>query len=142
MVLRPAPSQNMIVRRPAVPEAVQPDAGQAAARELVHLVEAHAMPLVDHHRIERGVERAGAGGDVEERHRLVQVVHDLRVEVVVRLHGVLAEREGHADLVAVVVVRDVLAPVDERRRGQLGIRLAVAPEVDHAGCGRRLRAPA
>jgi hypothetical protein len=110
---------------------VRPDARQVAARELVDLVVGHAVPLVDHQRVERGVVRPGAGGDVDERHRLVQVVRDLRVVVEVGLQHVAAEGEGEAHVVAVVVVRDVVAPVDERRGRDVRVRRAIVPEVDH-----------
>ena len=43
----------------------------------------------------------------------VEVVHDDRVEVEEDLHDVLAQLQGQAEVVAVVVVGDVLAPVDE-----------------------------
>ncbi len=62
----------------------------------------------------------------------MQVVDDLRVEPEERVGDVLTERQRHADLVPVVVVHHVVPPVDERRRGQVGMRLAVVPEVDLA----------
>ena len=71
----------------------------------------------------------GAGRRVEIRLRLVQVVHDRRLPLELDLGHVLGEREHLAHAVAVVVVRDVLAPVHQRRPLLAGL-LAVVVGVD------------
>src|SRR2546430_4669269 len=47
-------------------------------------------------------------------HRLVQVVNDLRMKIEIRLQDIAAEGERKTHVVAVVVVRDVVAPVHQR----------------------------
>ena len=102
-----------VVRGPAVVEALGPDAGDAQLGQLVDLAVGQEVPLVDGDGVEPGVVGAGARRDVEVGDGLVEVVHDEGVEVEEDLHDVLAQLEGQAEVVAVVVVRDVLAPVEE-----------------------------
>src|SRR3954451_6700723 len=66
------PGPHHVIRRPAVVKTVRPDAGQPALGQLLHFMPGHALPLVDDERIDRRIVRTGAGGDVHERHRLVQ----------------------------------------------------------------------
>ena len=120
-----------VVRRPAVVEAVRPDAGHAALRHLLDLVIGERLPLVDDDRIEPRVVRTGAGRGVEERHRLVQVVKHRRMIVEKRRHLVARQRQRHAQAVAVVVVRDVLAPVDQTGSAFAFVRLAIVVKIDH-----------
>ena len=129
-----------VVRRPAVVEAVRPHAGQAALRELVDLLIGERVPLVDHDRVELVVVRAGAGARVQERHRLVQVVHDRRVPVQKAVHHVLRELLRQHHPVAVVVVRGVLAPVDERHAARPELeRPRLACTASTSGRARPLR---
>ena len=121
-----------VVRRPAVVEAIRPHARQSALRQLLHLVPRHPLPFVDDERIDGGIVRTGAGGDVHERHRLVQVVEDLRVKVEERMQHVAAQRERQPEVVAIIVVGNVVAPVDERRNGTIRIGVAPAREIELA----------
>jgi hypothetical protein len=70
----------------------------------------------------------------------VQVVQDLRVHVEERRQHVLRKLQTLADAVAIVVVRDVFAPVDHRRRRLIRLlRRAGCPPADR---GLRLRSSA
>ncbi len=105
-----------VVGRPAIIEAVRPHSGQPAARELHDLLIGEGVPFVDDDRVELVVVRAGSGAGVEERHRLVQIVGDGRVPLQERLDEVLGELLRHYHPITVVVVRRILAPVDEAHR--------------------------
>ncbi len=107
-----------VVRHPAVVVVVGPHARHAALGQLHDLGLREQPPLVDLDRIDDGVVGPGPGGRVEQRHRFVQIVPDLRVPLEERLQHHLREAQADADAVAVVVVLDVLAPVDHRRRRQ------------------------
>ena len=68
--------EQRVVRRPSVVEAVSPDPGKSAARQLGDLLIRERVPLVDDDRIVLIVVRAGAGARVEKRNRLVKIVND------------------------------------------------------------------
>jgi hypothetical protein len=104
-----------VVRRPAVVEVVRVDAGHAERRHVGDFLVGQPVPLVDHDRVEPRVVRAAAGRRVQVRRGLVQVVQHRRVPVEERAHDVLRERELQRHAVPVVVVRHVLAPVQQPR---------------------------
>ena len=123
------------VQAPGLAVAPRPDAGHAERRQRLHLVERGLEPLVDRDRIEVDVVRPRAVPGVQQRDRLVQVVHDLRVVLVEHpVHG-LRDLQRLLVRVAVVVVEDVVAPVRRRHLRQvlvvrLALEVAVEP-VDH-----------
>ena len=102
--------EGEIARRPHVDEGVRPDAGHAVLGELGHLEVGEPRHLAVQDRIERRILRRLTAERVEERHRLVQVVHDGRMPLQIPV-----EHRPHRHLrvidVAVVVVKDVFAPV-------------------------------
>ena len=109
--------EREIAGRPHVDVAVRPHAGHAVLRHLRHLEVRHHRQLAEEDRIEIRILRRLAAEGVEQRLRLMQVVHDRRVPLQIPV-----EQRPHAHLrvvdVAVVVVEDVLAPV---RHADLGI---------------------
>ena len=110
--------EHQVPRRPRVERAVREHAGHAEPRHLLHVVPADQLPLVGQQRVDPRVVRAVADRVVVEvRHRLMQVVQHLRLPVDVGVEDILRQLERHPHRVAVVVVRDVLAPVEEWRRG-------------------------
>ena len=102
--------EREIARRPHVDEAVRPHPGHAVARQLRHLEVREPRQLAVDDGVEQGVLRGLPAEGVEERHRLVEVVHHRRMPLQVPV-----EHVPHAPLrvvdVAVVVVEDVLPPV-------------------------------
>jgi hypothetical protein len=107
--------EEHVVRRPAVVEAVRPHARDAALRHLHHFGLGQEPPLVHGDRIQGLVVGAGAGGRVQVVRRLMQVVHDRRMPFEEEAVHVLRQLEHLPDVVAVVVVRDVLPPVHQRQ---------------------------
>ena len=103
-----------VVQSPRLAESPGPDARHAEGRERLDLVERGLEPLPDRDRVQVRVVRARAVPDVEERDRLVQIVHGLRVVVVKHpVHG-LGQLQRLLMRVAVVVVEDVVPPVGRR----------------------------
>jgi len=121
--------EEQVVRRPAVVEAARPDAGDAALGHLADLVLGEHPPLVGDHRVEVHVVGPGPGRDVEVGDRLVEVVQHGRLPVEEGPQHVLGQREADPETVAVVVVRDVLAP--PRQRQGLPRLLLEVEIVDH-----------
>ena len=120
-----------VVEPPRLAEAPGPDARHAERRQALDLVERGLEPLGDRDRIEVHVVRAGAVPRVEQRDRLVEVVHGRRVVVVEHPVDGLRQLQGLLVRVAVVVVEDVEAPVRRRSLGQVlpvGLALEVAVE--------------
>ena len=113
-VVQVADGENGVVRRPPVVESVRPDARQSAARELGYLLIRERVPLVDDDGVVLVVVGSGAGACVQEWNRLVKIVKNRRLPVQVRRHDVLRQLLRYDDRVAVVVVRGVLAPVQQR----------------------------
>ena len=102
--------ERQVAWRPHVDEAVGPDAGHAVAGQLGHLEVREPRQLAVDDGVEQRVLRWLSAERVEERDRLVQVVHHRRMPLQVPV-----EHVPHAPLrivdVPVVVVEDVLAPV-------------------------------
>ncbi len=105
---------EQVVRRPPVVERPGPHAGHAALGQFRHFVLRQHPPLVGQHGIDGHVVRAGAGRGVQVVRRFMQVVHHRRVPLEVGAQERVREIQAEAQAVAVVVVRDVLAPPDER----------------------------
>ena len=115
-----------VVRRPPVVEVVRPYAREAALGQLGDLLEGELVPFRDHDRIELAVVRAGAGGRIEKRNRLVQVVQDGGVPGEEGVHHGAGQHLRHDDAIAVVVVGRVLAPIDQGRADvSVGLPVAV-----------------
>ena len=106
--------EGEIARRPHVHEAVRPHAGHAVLGELHHLEVGKRRQFAVHDRIEIGILWRLPGERVEERHRFVQVVHHRRMRLQVP-RQVRTHRHLRVVDVAVVVVKDVLAPVRRSR---------------------------
>ena len=117
--------EREVAGRPHVDVAVRPDAGHAVFRHLRHLEVRHHRQLAVEDRIEVRVLRRLAAEGVKQGLRLMQVVHDRRVPLEVPV-----EQRLHLDLrvvdVAVVVVKDVLAPVGHARAGRAALGLVDA----------------
>ncbi len=125
--------EHQVAGRPGVERAVREGTGHPELRQLAHVVVPEHLPLVCEDGIDPRVVRPVADGVVVEvGHRLVQVVQHLcllpdeGVEHVARQ----GQRQPHA--VAVVVVDDVLAPVDDLRPVVLGMREVPVVDVDLA----------
>ncbi len=118
-----------IVGDPAIVEAIGEDAGDALFGGVDDLGFGEQPPLIDGDGIERGIVGAGAGGGVEIGLGFVEVVEDGGVPLEHAGGDVLGEVEVLAHAVAVVIVRDVLAPVHERGARLFGF-LAVVVGVD------------
>ena len=108
-------------------------AGHAELRHLLHVVPAEQLPLVGQDRIDPGVVRAVADRVVvEERHRFVQVVQHLGVPAEIGVEHVARQVQRQAHRVAVVVVGDVVTPVQQRRRRLAGIGAMPVVQIHHA----------
>jgi hypothetical protein len=134
--------EHHVARVPAVEEVVRPDARHAERRQPRHLVVRDPLPLVARDGVDVRVVRAGPGGDVQERHRLVQIDADGVAPLVEQVHHLLRQPQRHLEAVAIVVVADVLAP--ERRAGdpvipRLHLRTVQPVPVHHAVAPVRLR---
>ncbi len=125
--------EHQVAGRPRIERPVSEHARHAEARHLLHVVPADELPLVRHQRIEPRVVRAVADGVVVHvRDRLVQIVQHLRLRVDVLVEDVLRELERHAHRVTVVVVTDVVSPVDRVRRHLSRVGLLPVVDVHHA----------
>ena len=62
----------------------------------------------------------------------MQIVHHLGLPIDVGVQDIFGKLERHAHSVAVVVVRDVLAPIDEPGEKFLGMREVPFVDIDHA----------
>ena len=107
--------ETQIARRPHIDERVRPHAGHAVADHLRHFEIGEDRHLGVEDGVERRILRRLPAERIEQRLRLVQVVHDRRMPFQVELQPV-----GHRHLrvidVAIVVVENVLAPVRRPRR--------------------------
>src|SRR2546421_233550 len=121
-----------IVGSPAVVEAVSPDADDAALGHLLNFVIGHLLPLSDDDGVEPGVVRTSAGHDVEIRNGLVEIVHDGGMPVEKGLEHVAGESETDTQVVAVIVMGDVVSPPDERIGWLVGMLLVLHVDVNHA----------
>ena len=123
---------EQIIGRPAVVKTVSPDADDAALGHLLNFVIGHLLPFTDDDGIEPGVVRTSAGHDVQIRYRLVEIVHDGRMPVEVSLEHVAGEREADTQVVAVVVVGNVVSPPDEGIGRLVGVLFVLHVNVNHA----------
>ncbi len=118
-----------VVGRPSVVKSVGPHTGHAPLGHLLDLMIGQKVPLIDEDRINPRVIRTRARRGVEEGDRFMQVMQHLRMPFEEGPHHVSAEGERQRHHVAIVVVRHVLAPVDQAGRGLIGVRLAVVVEI-------------
>ena len=125
--------EHEVAGAPGVEVAVGEDAGHAEVLHLRDVVPAEFGPLVGEQRIDPGVVRTVAHGVVvEEGHGFVQVMQNLRVPVDVGVEHVARQVECHAHGVAIVVVGNVVAPVEQVRPLLVRVGLVPAIDVDHA----------
>ena len=131
--------EEHVVRHPAIVEAIRPHARHALLRHFHHVVLGHIPPFVDGDGIELFVVGAGARGHIEQRLRFVQVMQNRRMPLVGQVAHVLRELEVLAHAVAIVVMRDVLAPVRRRQieSGALSVAGAVHNLVATVGLNDR-----
>ena len=120
-----------IVRRPAIIEAMRPHPRHAALSHLFDFVIGEQIPFIDHDWIEPGIVWTSPGRGVKKRHRLMQVMENRRMIFQKRLHLIARKRERHSQSVAIVIVGDVVAPVNERRGSLVRIGFAVVVGIDH-----------
>ena len=114
-----------VAGRPAVHEGMRVDAGHAPLGHLRQLEVREEGQLGEENRIEVRILRRRAAVGVEQRLRLVQVVHDRRVRGEVPV-GDGAHRHLRQVDVAVVVVEDVLAPIRHARHATAAATSATA----------------
>ncbi|MCG3160993.1 MAG: hypothetical protein JMDDDDMK_02089 [Acidobacteria bacterium] len=108
--------EHQITRRPGVERAVSEDAGHSEFVHLADVVPADQMPFVGQYRINPRV--VGLIADrvvVKVRHRFVQVVQHLRPPIRECVEHVSRQLQRHRHRIAVVVVRDIMAPVNQPR---------------------------
>src|SRR5207253_4822033 len=70
--------------------------------------------------------------DVEIGNGFVEVVHDRGVKLEISLEHVAGESEGNAEIVAVIVVRNVVPPPNERIGWFIRMLLVLEIDVHHA----------
>ena len=115
--------EHQITGRPGVEVTVSKDSRHAKARHLLHVVPADHLPLVGEERIEPRVIRAVANGVVVEvRNRFMQVVEHLRLPTEIGVEDVLRQLERERHRIAIVVVADVVSPVEQRGIGVSRVR--------------------
>ena len=125
--------EHQVARRPGVEHAVRENAGHAELGHVRDVAPADHFPFVGENRIDPGVEGAVARGVVVKiGNGFVQIVQHLRFPIHVGVQHVFGELERDAHGVAIVVVRDVLAPINQRRIEILGMRQMPAIDVHHA----------
>ncbi len=88
------------------------------------------MPLIDRQSIELQVVGPGTRRGIEEVARLVKVMHDRRLPVLIPAQNVARQVQCEPETIAVVVVRDVFAPIGQARP-HVVVRLVVPIDVDH-----------
>ena len=125
--------EHQISRRPGIEIAVRKNTRHAELGHVRNVARANHLPFVRQQRIDPRVVRPVANRVVVKiRHRLVQIVQHLRVPVHVGVHHVFRKLQRHAHGVAVVVVRHVLAPINQRRIKILRMRQMPFVNVHHA----------
>ncbi len=62
----------------------------------------------------------------------MQIVQHLRLPIQIDVHDVARELERHAHRIAIVVVRDIVAPIHERRPIFIGMRKVPIVDINHA----------
>src|SRR6185437_13092445 len=125
--------KHQVAWGPGVEFAVGENAGHAELGHILHVAPAEDFPFIGENGIDPGVERAVAGRVVVEvGHGFVQVVQHLRVPRHKRVEHVAAQVEGHAHSVAIVVVRNVVAPVEQLRSVFVRMREVPVVDVHHA----------
>ena len=125
-------NEHEIAWRPRIEAAEGKHARQTQSCQFLHIVPADNLPFIGEQRVDPRV--VGSVTDrvvVEERTRFVQVVQYLRFVLDVRVEHVLRELERHAHRVAIVVVRDVVSPIDEARRRLSRMRHLPVEDVHH-----------
>ena len=135
--------EHQVAGRPRVERAVREHAGHAELGHLRDVVPAHHLPFVGQNRVDPRVVRAVADGVVVEvRHGFVQVVQHLRLPADERVEDVARELQRQPHGVAIVIVRDVVAPVDQRRPLLAGVRADASDRCPPCGRARPPRRPA
>ena len=125
--------EHQVAGTPRVEVAVGEHAGHAEPGHLLHVVPAQLLPLAGEDGVDPCVVRTVAHGVVvQERHRLVQVVQHLRMPADEGVGHVAGEVQRHPHRVAVVVVRHVVAPVQQPRIMLPRVRQVPVVQVDHA----------
>ena len=125
--------EHEIPGAPGIELAVGEHARQSETGQGVDIVPAELLPFTDQQRIDPAVVRTGTDRVViEERHRLVHVMQHLCVPASVGVDDIAGERQRGKHGVAVVVVGNVVAPVEQARI--LRVRMGAMPvvEIDHA----------
>ena len=132
-----------VAGRPGVDVAEVPDARHAELGQLRHLEVREPGQLAVEDRVEVWVLRRLTAEDVQERHRLVQIVHDRRVPFQIQFEQIPRAVAAVID-VAVVVVEDVFSPVRRARARDRGRRCRRSCSRSTSRCsgrGRRGRSP-
>ena len=125
------PDEHQVAGRPRVEGAVGERPGHPELGHLRHVVPAEQLPLVGQDGVDPRVVRAVTDGVVVQvRHRLVQVVQHLHLLADHEVDHVAREGQRGGHRVAVVVVHDVLAPVDGRRPDVLRVREVPVVDID------------
>ena len=106
-------NEHQVARRPRVERAVRENAGHAELRHLGDVLPSDQLPFIGQNRIDPGVVRAVADRVVIKiRHRLMQIVKYLRLPIKISVQDVARELQRQTHRIAIVVVRDVMSPVN------------------------------
>ena len=119
-----------VVRRPTIVKAVSPDSWDAALGHFIDFVIRHRVPLVNRDWVEPGVVRSSSARNIKVRHGFVQVMEDGWMKLEPGLHQILAKGQPHSHVVTVVIVGDILPPVEQRDRGFGWILLSIKIGID------------
>ncbi len=128
-----ARQEHQVARTPRIKIAVREHSRHAEILHLGHVVPAQHRPLIRQHRINPRVIRSIAHRIViEERHRLVQVMQHLRMEIDIRVQNIVGQVQRHRHGVAIVIVRYVMSPIQQPRPLLTRMRLVPLVNVHHA----------
>ena len=100
-----------IIRHPAIVESIGPHAGHPALGHFHDFGFCEQPPFVHLDWVERVVVWSGTGGDIEVRLRFMQVMQNGGMPLQQGFGDILREFQILTHTVAIVVVRDVFAPI-------------------------------
>src|SRR6185503_19236062 len=125
--------EHQVAGAPCIEVPMREYTGHAETLHLRDIVPAKLSPLIGEQRVYPRVIRTVADRVVvEERHRFVQIVENLRVPIEIRVQYVAREIKRHSHHITVVVMRDIMPPVEEVRVLLFRVGLVPAINVDLA----------
>ena len=125
--------KHQVAGTPGVKVTVCEDSGHPKTLHLRDIVPAEFAPLVGQRGIDPCVVRSVAHGVVVKKwNRFMQIVQHLRTPIQVSVEHVPGQIECHGHGIAVVIVSDVMAPVNKARPILARMRFVPFVHVDHA----------